>query len=122
MAWFHQPGARVTESMGLRPIHRQTSAPKGLGRSLSLSESGEKNVTTPVVAASPVTKAALEVPALTFWFQWTLPKVGVNLFGKSGEGPLARRELLDVVLTLFWVCITVQKKKSGKHEELLIKD
>lgn len=95
MAWFHQPGASVPEPMGLRPIHRQISPPKGVGRSLSLSESGEKNVATPVVAASPVTKNALEVPVLTFWFQWTLPKVGVNLFGKSGEGPLTRHVWLQ---------------------------
>ncbi|KAL1428086.1 hypothetical protein MTO96_016980 [Rhipicephalus appendiculatus] len=93
---IRQSGAGIPEPMGLRPIHRQTSAPKGLGRSLSLSESGEKNVVTPVVAAaSPMTKTALEVPALTFWFQWTLPKVGVNLFGKSGEGPSVKHVWLQ---------------------------
>ncbi|XP_077536947.1 vacuolar protein sorting 13B isoform X2 [Haemaphysalis longicornis] len=96
MAWFHQPGATIPEPIGLKPpILRPT--PKGLSRSLSRSESAEKNVTTPAVAVSPTTKAApLDSPSLTLWLQWTLPKVGINLFGKSGEGSLAKHVWLQL--------------------------
>ncbi|XP_077522225.1 vacuolar protein sorting 13B isoform X1 [Amblyomma americanum] len=96
MAWFHQPGPNIPEPMGLRALHRQTSAPKGLGRSVSLSESGEKNVTAPVIDTGPMPKSPLEGPSLTLWLQWTLPKVGVNLFGKSGEDSLARHVWLQL--------------------------
>lgn len=96
MAWFHQPGASIPEPIGLKPpLLRPT--PKGLSRSLSLSESGEKNGAIPAVAGSPTTKVPpLDTPSLTLWLQWTLPKVGINLFGKSGEGSLAKHVWLQL--------------------------
>uniref|UniRef100_A0A2R5L9N5 Putative vacuolar protein-sorting protein n=1 Tax=Ornithodoros turicata TaxID=34597 RepID=A0A2R5L9N5_9ACAR len=77
MAWFNRnpPKQQVAPTANI-----SSEKVKRVSRTLSQTESEEPNASSSV---SPPPSAECSNVALSLWMQWTLPKFGLNLFGKE---------------------------------------
>lgn len=83
MAWFRQNVSADCLQSAAAPVEPSQKT-RPASRTASLTESEDPSASASALPSLPEGGPAV---ALSLWLQWTLPKFGVNLFGKE-EGPL----------------------------------
>ncbi|EEC09550.1 vacuolar protein-sorting protein, putative [Ixodes scapularis] len=113
LGWYRQASAvpSSAESFVSSTLGHRFPVPKLVpSRSVSLTESCDKVPEVPSGSVSGARDNAGVGP--TLWLQWTLPKVGINLFGSGSEGSSAKDVWLQLEAEEVTASLDVQEVYS----------